>query len=194
MVISCYLEEKMEFRLTYRGPLKGNAAKSSDKHELRLYFHKQLEKLWDQEPLKNKQAFLNPNPPKGKTSLIEKIEKYQFAPIISPKLHLFAELEILFMRSEPKGFLITDGGDIDNRLKTLLDGLRRPRNRQEIPSGDTDIDMPNPLFCLLEDDSLVTKVSVTADQLLEPIERGQIFAIINVIVKRKAVTYDNIDL
>ena len=36
----------------------------------------------------------------------------------------------------------------------------------EIPNGDTPNQDENPFFCVLEDDSLITKVSVKTDRLL----------------------------
>lgn len=62
------------------------------------------------------------------------------------------------------------GADIDNRLKTLFDALRYPEKDQEVPSEW----QPNaaegevPMFCLLEDHRLVTRVQVAADRLLAP--------------------------
>jgi hypothetical protein len=67
--------------------------------------------------------------------------------------------------------LVRNGGDIDNRVKVLFDGLRMPKSAAEIggfaPEPDED-----PFFCLLEDDSLITEVSVTTDRLLIPMVAG----------------------
>jgi hypothetical protein len=70
------------------------------------------------------------------------------------------------MRRDSPGNLVTSGGDIDNRLKTLLDALRVPdviKGMPDMPSEDED-----PFFCLLEDDCLITALSVTTDTLLVP--------------------------
>jgi len=40
----------MQFTLSYRGELKANRG-AKDKHALRLHFHKQLQHLWQQQPL-----------------------------------------------------------------------------------------------------------------------------------------------
>jgi hypothetical protein len=89
------------------------------------------------------------------------------ASTVHSKLHLVAELEILFLRPEEPGHVVTQGGDIDDRLKTLLDALRMPKNPSEPPPGDAPTDGENPFFCLLEDDNLVTRVALTTDRLLE---------------------------
>ena len=71
----------------------------------------------------------------------------------------------MFLRSDIPG---SPGfaGDIDNRVKTLLDALKMP-STGEIPPGASPGQDEDPLFCLLEDDSLVTRLSVEMDQLLD---------------------------
>jgi hypothetical protein len=62
-------------------------------------------------------------------------------------------------------------GDLDNRIKTLIDTLRKPKGAMELrginPQADED-----PLFCLLEDDDLVTGLTVETGMLLGPLENG----------------------
>ena len=80
-------------------------------------------------------------------------------------------LEILFLRREETEALITKpkdeyGGDLDNRLKIFLDALRVPLEEKEIPKNVTyDPWEPNPTICLLEDDSLITKLTIESDVL-----------------------------
>jgi hypothetical protein len=54
------------------------------------------------------------------------------------------------------------GGDLDNRLKTLFDALSVPNPDQIV--DDKTID--DPIHCLLEDDSLITKIDVDSQRLL----------------------------
>ncbi|HOA94424.1 MAG TPA: hypothetical protein PKJ79_11745, partial [Quisquiliibacterium sp.] len=83
------------------------------------------------------------------------------------------------------------GGDIDNRLKTLLDGLRMPRGANEGRQTLLDTPDPVPFFCLLEDDSLVTKVTVESEQLLRPAPPDAVIAVISVHVKKTVLSHDN---
>jgi hypothetical protein len=91
-----------------------------------------------------------------------------FAPLVTQKNHLACELSITFLRQQRPGQLLGEGGDIDNRLKTLLDALRMPKKDEaqqaQIESRPDD----DPIHCLLQDDALVTKVSVETDRLLRP--------------------------
>ena len=79
-----------------------------------------------------------------------------------------ANISITLLRPEPPGNIVVEGGDIDNRLKTIFDALRVPK-LHEIPSGETDAiaRMRPPFHCLLEDDKLITSVSVKTAQLLD---------------------------
>ena len=43
-----------------------------------------------------------------------------------------------------------------------------PHSNNEIPKGDTPNETESPFYCVLEDDNLVTALSVTTDRLLEP--------------------------
>jgi len=65
--------------------------------------------------------------------------------------------------------LVSSGGDIDNRIKVLFDGLRVPKYDSELKNLAPE-EGENPLFCLLEDDdSLITSIKITTDRLLTPI-------------------------
>ncbi len=96
---------------------------------------------------------------------------FYFAPLVTNELALTCRLEIQFFRREPAGALILQGGDIDNRVKTLFDALRVPEETQVKnmrPAEDE-----TPFFCLLQDDILVTGFSVNTERLLEPLAEGE---------------------
>ncbi len=185
----------MEFRLIYEGPLRGQGAKSAHKWDIRRALHPQLQRLWQTRPLLDAAPTLLAHPAKPKTVsvIIEKGGRL-FAPLVTQRLDLYAEVSVLLFRQQPRGTLITDGGDIDNRLKTLLDGLRVPHGSMEGQLEDVNAPDPAPFFCLLEDDSLVTKVSVESEQLLRPAAADEVVAIISVHVKRTVLTPANLAL
>lgn len=90
-----------------------------------------------------------------------------FAPLVCEKVALMAELEIQMLWAQNAGSIVTRGGDIDNRLKTLFDSLRVPSGIGEVPEGETGRAGENPFFCLLEDDKLLSRVAIETDRLLE---------------------------
>ena len=188
----------MEFTLVYQGPLKANG-NPTVKQKLRRAFHKQLKQLWKQPPLVRcgppEGYFLDDNPPDGSLSIIEKVNSFRFAPLITSKLHLIAELDMTLLRPEQPGLIVTQGGDIDNRLKTLLDALRMPKHSNELPRKDSPQAGEDPFFCLLEDDNLITKLAIETDRLLEPNrEPSSVNLMIHVKTKATSLTYANIEL
>jgi hypothetical protein len=82
-------------------------------------------------------------------------------------LHLVADLQIHILWPQSPGAIISSGGDIDNRIKTLLDSLKMPHEPTALPTATTPQPGETPFFCLLEDDSLVTSLAVETDRLLE---------------------------
>jgi len=174
----------MQFTLYYRGPLKSKAG-SEEKHSLRKHFHGQLKELWNQLPLVKFHKLIDSQYEDQSLYIIKSIDGFNFAPLVSEKLSLIAELDITLLRPEPPGSIILKSGDIDNRLKTLLDGLKVP-NPGALPPGAQPASDEHPFFCLLEDDSLITRIGVTADRLLEA-DISQNDAVIQIHVTTKHV-------
>jgi hypothetical protein len=71
-------------------------------------------------------------------------------------------LKILFLRKEAPG-KVYQGGDLDNRLKTLFDALAVPAHPEQVVA---DASAPDPIYTLLEDDSAITKVEIETHRLL----------------------------
>jgi hypothetical protein len=177
----------MKFTLTYDGELRPNADPRR-KWEIRKQLHPQLQTLWSLSPalhiLKLRRYI-----PEGGYYLIESHHKgdsvdniqnesiknaphidlcapiemsgHQFLPVVRDILALQCGLNIIFLRQEKPG-KIYQGGDLDNRLKTLFDALSMPNADQIIP-GDN---YASPIHCLLEDDSLISSLTVETRQLL----------------------------
>lgn len=185
----------MEFRLIYEGTLHGQGAKSSHKWEIRRALQPQLQRLWQQRPLVDHAPALLAHPPHpGHVSVIVEKGGLKFAPLVTQRLNLYVELSVLLFRQQERGALITNGGDIDNRLKTLLDGLRVPHGSMEGRTSMPELPDPMPFYCLLEDDALVTKVSVETEQLLRPARPDEVVAIIGVHVKKTVLSPANLSL
>jgi hypothetical protein len=150
----------MEFRLIYEGQLQGQGARSEHKWLIRRALHPQLEALWRQPPLSLTSDKWLAYPAREKeTSVVVERGSVQFVPLITSRLSLYAEISVLLFRQSPRGGVVTESGDVDNRLKTLVDGLRLPHGKQEIRDESTGGPLPSPFFCLLEDDALITNLT-----------------------------------
>jgi|SRR5208283_4701677 len=191
----------MKFRLYYDGPLKSNGG-PADKQVLRRKFHIQLQELIRRKPLEAfrkihatpgshqsattiplepfKKIHTTPQPHQSATIIV--VEKFRFIPLITQKLVHIVSLHITFLSPEEPGGVITQGGDLDNRIKTLLDALRAPKSIAELPKNDSPQPDEDPFYCLLEDDNLINGLSVTVDRLLRPdADTSEVVLLIHVI-------------
>ncbi len=151
----------MRLVLTYRGLLP-SSGDNGDKHRIRQALHPQLRRLWTiEEPLR-----LLASTSLDKIADTFSRGPFRFVPLATKSLHLVCQLDITFLRREEPGHLVRHGGDIDNRLKVLFDSLRVP-NFEQVTKLAPSVD-ENPLYCLLEDDAMITGFRVTSERLLEP--------------------------
>ena len=117
-----------------------------------------------------------------------------FVPVVTQGLDLVAQLDILMLHPEEPGAIITKGGDLDNRLKTLFDALRNPKDLKELPDNYPQPPTEQLLYCLLEDDALITGVAMTTDRLLEFSSEDEVFLLIRVWIRGAKTTMDNMSL
>jgi hypothetical protein len=157
----------MRFTLTYRGDLPANGD-ARIKQTIRRQLHPQLKQLFTYPPLNSRVTTMLDEVQTLRPNIIERVGPFRFAPLVTTRYDLVATIEVLFLRPEPPGRLLTQGGDIDNRLKTLFDALRMPRVEGEVPRGDAPLPDEDPFFCLLQDDALITELDVKTDVLLNP--------------------------
>lgn len=174
----------MKFILRYEGDLRSNDD-FRRKWIIRNQFHPQLEELWEVNPslqTVKKRRYLPTGGwwvVEGHHSLPEQVRdstpqadtldlcapivvgNRRFIPLVRDTLALQCGLKVLFLRKEPPG-RVYQGGDLDNRLKTLFDALSVPNKDQVVDEGNDDF----PIHCLLEDDRLITRVDVDTQRLL----------------------------
>jgi len=176
--------EFVELRLTYQGELPSALRRNNrtdEKHAIRRAFHPQLRRFWQTHSVL-KHARSEPvniggwgdanyfQLPMLHEHLASKYERfgYNFVPLARAESELICSINILFIRVDVPGSIIKSG-DIDNRLKVLFDAMRMPENENEVPHGPSDDEKP--FYVLLEDDKLITHVSVETDTLLEKVSQ-----------------------
>jgi hypothetical protein len=161
----------MEFTLFYKGRLTAERKNSRvEKQTLRRHFHLQLRELWHQPPLDAAQQMWNPKAMhyKSEGDIRLPAGAFEIVPLCAEHTYLVADLEIDMLRPGPYGLNRSHAGDIDNRLKILLDSLRMPLHTRELPDGDAPAAGEVPFFCLLEDDSLIHDLTIRTHRWLEP--------------------------
>jgi hypothetical protein len=174
----------MRFRLLFSGELKAHRLakpRPEHTHSVRVAFSPQLQRLWETkeslrrwsavsgarararrgETFPEGQLFDEPNRIEGLeyfANLNRKLNT-RFIPLLSPPMAVRCRIDILFLRPEDTLQHIIQGGDLDNRVKTLFDALRVPKNDELVDDGRTH-------YVLLQDDSLISEVSIVGDNLL----------------------------
>jgi len=176
-------EDNLRFHLTYEGPLRGSfngEKRASEKHTIRKEFHRQLRNLWKTPPLNRMFQTIHlvtvNAGPKSETRLDYLYKNYarlngHFIPLVTEDMGVWCGIDVLFLRSGKPG-KVFKSGDIDNRMKTLLDALKMPEAMQDLGGQPFPAEDEDPFFCLLQDDGLVPKFSVEADTLLQPLDGG----------------------
>lgn len=178
----------MKFKLVYVGEVKINPKKRSQHlQDIRNVLSPQLKRLSEISPYNVIKEKLQK---KGKA--IKTVGGVKFFPLITPDLDLLAELDIQILHPE---LLETPKADIDNRMKTLLDALKRPQSQHEISEN---IDKDEVVYTLLDDDHLVTKMTINTSHLLYKKEMPkknrdyELLIIITVNIKASKGTPDNL--
>jgi hypothetical protein len=147
-------------------------AKTAHKHRLRRHFHKQLRAIWQQHPVLMDNTRTNEQYPTADMFNPYEREGFLWQPLVRGDGHsIVCRLNILMLRHGGKGGVLTD---IDNRLKTLFDALRLVDRPEELPKGpDGNRIKPeadeNPFYVLVDDDRLITALTIETDTLLEPV-------------------------
>src|SRR5437773_323341 len=120
-----------------------------DGHGMWIQAHPQFPEAQQVNPVLHE----GPMPP----SIIDLCEPIQkgprtFFPLVRKSLGLTCGLKVLFLRAEAKGNLFDkQTGDLDNRIKTLVDALAIPTDEEKYENPA----LVDPVYCLLEDDGLV---------------------------------------
>jgi hypothetical protein len=160
--------DRVALVLTYEGPLPSRNAESGNriKNQIRRTLHPQLVNFCRTDA---HFAFMVQLPGGGRPDF--RIGGIRFLPVVMGTL--VCDLNIEVLRRDMPGSIF-NGGDLDGRLKTLLDGLRKPHSPDEMHgfdiTGDPEQDQ---CFVLLADDSLITKVQIETHRLLRPLRDNE---------------------
>jgi hypothetical protein len=207
----------MKFTLTYTGqlPASGNGnSRAAEKWTIRKHLHPQLVELYQTHPvLRGRTITAIATPPSFSSgtdhgipitfSVAASGQAFQniinatidrgterFIPLVRQSLGLACELNITFLRKEEPGSLILQGGDLDNRLKTLFDALKVP-GLSDMRAGSPEA---NPFYCVMEEDAMITAVNIKTDRLLTKPSGDvtEVHLVIEVAVRVLHFSMDNI--
>ncbi len=117
---------------------------------------------------------------------------YRFVPLVREGFSTSCSIDVLLLRTDYPGSIFT-AGDVDNRIKTLVDALTKPVNADALRGNKIPADGEDPFFCLLENDKLITGFRVETDTLLTGLdateeERGKVEMVISVEIRPYDIT------
>jgi hypothetical protein len=126
----------VEFRLLYKRRLPSGAKSSvQDRNLVRLQVHEQLKTLWTVDPHLRRE---------GADGRLDRIaDNYKrgdlrIIPLVTERNAWVCAIDVLFLRRDPPGAIISAGGDLDNRIKVLFDAYECPKTpRKSVKSCAT---------------------------------------------------------
>lgn len=143
----------VKMTLSYRGPLPTKQRGVSPvKSALREHFHPQI-----------RDQSVGMMSGEAKVRLTTDVGDYRFRSPAHSAMRTAVELDVMILA--PRGR--TPPGDLDNRLKTLIDGLTRPASEQQL-LGHVPPSEGGPTYCLMDDDALVERISVDSRPWFDP--------------------------
>ena len=163
----------MKLHLTYDGPLPSGAKDTLNgqyiKHRIRERFSAALRRKWTQQNPVLMDFYTKGLPEESfaenrfcRDDAVAPFFRmftngYHFIPLVNRRNRLLCDVTVTLHRREG-AFQPVSGGDLDNRVKTLLDALRMPRKAAEIPGNL--VGHGEEMFSLLEDDSLLCRLCI----------------------------------
>jgi hypothetical protein len=182
----------VEFCLHYSGKLKSRDS-AAGKHQIRQALHSQVKALCSSKSFAV--AFENDRKgtrPEGEEPLYTDIGDKRYWFLISEHLATVVNLSITLLVPHEVGRIVHNGGDIDNRVKTLFDALRVPSLASEIPAGDSFDYGTDGMYCLLQDDKLINRVTLRSYQNYAPIDPETVMVLLEVETKITRALWGNL--
>lgn len=179
----------MEIILTYRGRIP---AKRSDKEAvwaIRKEFHLQLAKLWGKEPFDVLKRWEDAGFSADAPHFTRHWRNQTFVPFLGQDVSVGADLDITLLTGVPIQKRVISAGDLDNRIKRIVDALRVPKGHGEMVE---ELPPDARWYCLLEDDDVVTSLSAKLGPYLGSDDPAESFAFIRVRPVALRVTFANI--
>lgn len=183
---------EVKFRLKYDGSLPSaskNDTRCKEKNQIRWKLHHQLTTVIMEGDFSR--AFTTDDKDRPLVFPKRRFKGFGFMALIPVAQVVVCNLSIQLERRDLAGGILTSEGDLDNRMKTLLDALRLPHHENEVMAPD-DPAQKNCL-CLLEDDSLITGLNIQTITSLEDLPKGHVRLSIDVEVKAHDLQYQGDD-
>ena len=180
----------MELVLTYEGRIPAQRSDLEVIWDIRKSFDRQLRKVWGKAPfavLKEWEEGTGSKPPQ----FTRQQGGHTFVPLYGKDVGVGVDLNITLLTGMPPQQAIINAGDLDNRIKRLIDGLRAPKDKGEMSKN---LPATGRWHCLVEDDSAVLGLQARLGAYLGNDDPAISFAIVRVRPVAMRVTMDNLEM
>ena len=179
----------MEFVLTYEGRIPSRSKDKAAVWEMRKSFDRQLRKLWGKPPFDILAEWEATGFAAGAPNFLIRRGAQSFVPLYGLKVGIGVSLDIKLLSGLPDRKPVISSGDLDNRIKRVIDALRAAADEGELIGGLED----NARWhCLMDDDSSVLQLSASLGPYLGSDDTAVSFASITVRPIATRVTTDNL--
>lgn len=175
----------MDFFLTYQGRVKSSKDVQMT-NDFRKSFSKQLMRMKDDPRLTDWIEELSN--PKDEIKGARNFNSIDFVPFFGISSRTTVELQITMLSGLAAKSPI-NSGDLDNRMKRIIDGLRCPQQQNEVPVDS--IFENNRCFCLMSDDSILTNLRMEIYPNLSSKTEHETFVMIKIKVRAISLTWQN---
>lgn len=187
----------MQITLKYRGIVPsaqsgGGNKKTEHISKMRLCFHEQLKKLWGQPPFQVLKDWLETGFEASAPDFTQTVSTVRYLPFFDEKrIGIAVGLKITLLSGEPNNApQLISKGDLDNRIKSIIDALQPPQSNSQ---SDDEVKL-NDIYCLMGDDEAVKEIKATTRPFLASQSHNDNFVIIEVTPIPQRVTISNIEM
>ncbi|WP_224705097.1 hypothetical protein [Devosia aquimaris] len=179
----------MEIILTFEGRIPAQRSDMGLIWEMRSAFSEQLRKVWGKAPFDVLKRWEDTNFSAGAPKFIRSTGGHTFVPIYARSVGVGVDLDITLLTGMPDQKPVLSAGDLDNRIKRIIDGLRIPKGHGELLA---ELPPAGRWYCLLEDDDAVLSLQARLGAYLGSDDPSVSFAVIRVRPHAIAVTQSNL--
>lgn len=156
---------------------------------MRRSFSAQLEKVWGKAPFETLKEWEDTAFAAGAPKFTRAVSGQTFVPLYGRDVGVGVDLDITLLTGMPVRKAVISAGDLDNRVKRIIDALRVPNGQGEMshklsPGGR--------YYCLMEDDDAVLSLGARLGPYLGSDDTAVSFAIVRVRPIAMRVTLGNL--
>ncbi|AZO45394.1 hypothetical protein EJ076_31985 [Mesorhizobium sp. M7D.F.Ca.US.005.01.1.1] len=179
----------MDIYLTYRGQIPSKKSSLDAIWAMRRSFHGQLVKLWGKEPFAILKKWEDSNFAAEAPNFLRKVGDQLFVPFYSEAIGVGVKLEINLLTGFPQQQAVISSGDLDNRVKRIIDALRAPTQKGELIAS---LEPDTRWYCVMDDDSSVKEVTASLAPYLDSNDPSVSFVFVRIRTSPSAVTFANL--